>query len=112
VERDGGTDLLLFSFNGGPIEAGGLATDGDQAYIRDEGGKVMDCAMHNGTTITYRGETLYTSKERTTVAFRPGEEIAQVTPVAMESPAQDPLTAIRELLESVIETIFKFFGIK
>jgi hypothetical protein len=112
VERDGGTDLVLFNYDGGPMEAEGLTTDGDQAYIRDEGGEVTGFAMHNGTTIAYCGKTLYASKVRTTVAIRPGEEIAQVTPEATETPVQDPVTRIREVIESIIETIFRFFGIR
>jgi hypothetical protein len=68
--------------------------------------------MHNGTTIAYQGKTLYTSKARTTIAIRPGEEVAQVTPVPTEAPVQDPLARIREIVESIIETIFSIFGIK
>src|SRR5690606_14473513 len=110
IERKGGMDLVLFSSDGGPIEAGELVTDGDQAYIRYEDGRVTAYAMHNGTTIAYRGTTIYTSKTRTTIAIGPGEEIAQVSPEIPEAPPEDPFARIREVVESFIETISKFFG--
>lgn len=68
VEMDGYMDTYLVQQGSDVVSLGGLATDGDFAYARDNG-LVQQYAAREAEQLIYNGEQLFRSSERITLAM-------------------------------------------
>jgi hypothetical protein len=70
VVRGKRTDMILFNPKKTRFTAAGVSSDATSCYLSVQGDTVMEFAVHGGTTLSYKGKTVFSSSRPSTVAIQ------------------------------------------